>query len=356
MSDMFNVLFSLAKDNNASSTPVASPGSSNRENLITTVYKQHRTRAKILEPYRRLKNALKNMQDEYLQSKDNNVFLRYNNMKHMIHEVILLEKQYWQLVDIPPQEVSESPNTYVLKIINLLDEKGGQPPAIKSGGIASLLGATMINVADRTKDQNLHEQIRTKSTDELRKECDRLYTELYKLIRKYLGLRRVVQDLTESFQDTRFYPIVPRYPLLKTMIKRVLRAPAFAEICHEEERDVQRQIVNKNFIKAGLTKSELNEINELVEELGIKDLKALEDAVLEYASTKLTLEKYEKVKKVIDELKEGMDFMKNAFGKLVGTFLKSFENNNEISSGESSERLEEDIDDDDEEQENHEEL
>lgn len=27
------------------------------------------------------------MQDEYLQSKDNNVFLRYNNMKHMIHEV-----------------------------------------------------------------------------------------------------------------------------------------------------------------------------------------------------------------------------------------------------------------------------
>uniref|UniRef100_A0AC35FLD9 Uncharacterized protein n=1 Tax=Panagrolaimus sp. PS1159 TaxID=55785 RepID=A0AC35FLD9_9BILA len=233
MSDMFNVLFSLAKDNNASSTPIASPGSSNRENLITTVYKQHRTRAKILEPYRRLKNALKNMQDEYLQSKDNNVFLRYNNMKHMIHEVILLEKQYWQLVDIPPQEVSESPNTYVLKIINLLDEKGGQPPAIKSGGIAALLGAQMINVTDRTKDQNLHEQIRTKSTDELRKECDRLYVELYKLIRKYLGLRRVVQDLTESFQDTRFYPIVPRYPLLKTMIKRVLRAPAFAEVCHE---------------------------------------------------------------------------------------------------------------------------
>uniref|UniRef100_A0A914YDW0 Uncharacterized protein n=1 Tax=Panagrolaimus superbus TaxID=310955 RepID=A0A914YDW0_9BILA len=154
-------------------------------------------------------------------------------MKHMIHEVILLEKQYWQLVDIPPQELTESSNTYVLKIINLLDEKGGQPPPIKSGGIASLLGATMINVADRTKDQNLHEQIRTKSTDELRKECDRLYIELYKLIRKYLGLRRVVQDLTESFQDTRFYPIVPRYPLLKTMIKRVLRAPAFAEICHE---------------------------------------------------------------------------------------------------------------------------
>uniref|UniRef100_A0A914Y7F2 Uncharacterized protein n=1 Tax=Panagrolaimus superbus TaxID=310955 RepID=A0A914Y7F2_9BILA len=122
-----------------------------------------------------------------------------------------------------------------------------------------------------------------------------------------------------------------------------------------EERIVQRQIVNQNFIKAGLTKAELNEINELVEELGIKDLKALEDAVLEYASAKLTKEKYEKIKIIIDELKEGIDFMKNAFGKLIGTFLKSFENNKEISSTESNERLE-DIEDDEEEQEYHEEL
>jgi len=229
---MFNVLFSLAKENGSASGPVTSPGNSSRDNLIMTVFKQHRTRAKILEPYRRLKNALKTMQDEYLLSKDNNFFMRYARMQAMIHEVIRLEKQYWQLVDIPPQEISESPNAYVLKIMNLLDEKGGQQP-IKTGGIASLLGATMLNVAEKTKDQNLYEQIRGKSTEELRKECDRLYSELYKLIRKYLGLRKVVQELTESFQDTRFYPIVPRYPLLKTMIKRVLRAPAFAEICHE---------------------------------------------------------------------------------------------------------------------------
>uniref|UniRef100_A0A7E4UZB7 GED domain-containing protein n=1 Tax=Panagrellus redivivus TaxID=6233 RepID=A0A7E4UZB7_PANRE len=232
MSDMFNVLFSLAKDGGSSAVPVASPGSSSRDNLIATVYKQLKTRAKILEPYRRLKNALKNLQDEYLQSKDNNVFMRYSRMQHMIHEVILLEKQYWQLVDIPAQEISESPNAYVFKVMSLLEERSSQPPP-KTGGIASLLGATMLNVADKTKDQNLYEQIRNKSTDDLRRECDRLYTELFKLIRKYLGLRRVVQELTSSFQDSRFYPIVPRYPLLKTMIKRVLRAPAFSEICHE---------------------------------------------------------------------------------------------------------------------------
>ena len=47
--------------------------------------------------------------------------------------------------------------------MNLLDEKGGQQP-VKTGGIASLLGATMLNVAEKTKDQNLYEQIRSNFT------------------------------------------------------------------------------------------------------------------------------------------------------------------------------------------------
>ncbi len=72
-----------------------------------------------------------------------------------------------------------------------------------------------------------------KSTEELRRECEHLNTELYRLIHKYQGLRLIVQELSESFQDSRLYPILPRYSLLKAMIKRVLRAPAFAEVCHE---------------------------------------------------------------------------------------------------------------------------
>ncbi|KAH7678302.1 Protein F59B8.1 a, partial [Aphelenchoides avenae] len=200
---------------------------------------------RLLEPYRRLKNALKKMQEDYMQSKEHNIFMRYSHMQQMIHEVTLLEKQYWQLIDIPMQDMSETPTAYVqryawkrrvehalvYRVMNLLDEKKADQP-VKVGGIASLLGAT-VNIAEKTKDQNLFETIRGKPTDELRKECDRLYIELYKLIRKYQGLRDVVHELTESFQDTRFYPIVPRYPILKTMIKRVLRAPAYAEICHE---------------------------------------------------------------------------------------------------------------------------
>uniref|UniRef100_A0A914BYX3 Uncharacterized protein n=2 Tax=Acrobeloides nanus TaxID=290746 RepID=A0A914BYX3_9BILA len=227
---MFNVLISLAKDGTSNGTSLVSQGTSNRDTLIMTVYKQYRTRQRILEPYRRLKNALKHLQEEYYESKENNLFMRYARLQHMIREVIMLEKQYWQLIEIPQMEVHETPNAYVQRIMILLDEKGSQP--VKSGGIASLLSATM-NITDKTKDQGLYDTIRSKSTDELKKECDRLYTELYKLIRKYLGLKEEVKKLADSYSDSRFYPIMPRYPLLKTMIKRVLRAPAFAEICHE---------------------------------------------------------------------------------------------------------------------------
>ncbi|KAI6221838.1 hypothetical protein M3Y99_01530400 [Aphelenchoides fujianensis] len=231
LKDMFNVLFSLAKDQHAVGTPISSPASSSREGLITTVYKQYRTRARLLEPYRRLKNALKKMQDDYLESKERNVFVRYGHMQAMVHEVVLLEKQYWSLIDLPAQDISETPNCYVLRIIGMLDERGSMQP-IKTGGIASLL-ASSINIAEKSKDQNLYETIRSKSTEQLRRECDLLFTELFKLIRKYQNLRVCVQELTVSYQHSRFLPIVPRFVLLKAMIKRVLRAPAFAEICHE---------------------------------------------------------------------------------------------------------------------------
>ncbi|TMS38375.1 hypothetical protein L596_005114 [Steinernema carpocapsae] len=228
--EMFNVLFSLAKESSTVGTPVASPGCSSRDNLVKTVCLQHRSRQKLLDPYRRVKNALKNMQDDYLLSREKNVFLRYMRMQHMICEVIILEKQYWQLLDIPMQEISETPNDYVIRIMQMLDERSGQP--VKVGGIASLLGTT-VSMAEKTKDQNLYSAVKAKTTDELRKECDRLYIELYKLLKKYLGLRKEVQELSRAYHESRFYPIVPRYIMLKSMIKRVLRAPAFAEICHE---------------------------------------------------------------------------------------------------------------------------
>uniref|UniRef100_A0A0M3HLY6 Si:dkey-34m19.3 n=1 Tax=Ascaris lumbricoides TaxID=6252 RepID=A0A0M3HLY6_ASCLU len=60
---------------------------SSRDHLINTVYKQYRLRQRVLEPYRRIKNALKKLQEEYAQSKESNLFARYMRMQHMIHEV-----------------------------------------------------------------------------------------------------------------------------------------------------------------------------------------------------------------------------------------------------------------------------
>ncbi len=74
-----------------------------------------------------------------------------------------------------------------------------------------------------------------KNTDELRKESANVLTETYKLIKKYLALRGLVAQLHSDFEGSKGYPIIPRYTMLKDMIKAVLRNPSFAEVCHEIE-------------------------------------------------------------------------------------------------------------------------
>uniref|UniRef100_A0A915AWE1 Uncharacterized protein n=1 Tax=Parascaris univalens TaxID=6257 RepID=A0A915AWE1_PARUN len=224
---MFNVLLSLTKDGSAQSV-CASPENSSRDHLINTVYKQYRLRQRVLEPYRRIKNALKKLQEEYAQSKESNLFARYMRMQHMIYEVTILEKQYWQLLDIPGPGASEPATDYVMRVMEILDDAKATP---QRSGISGLLSATFS--VDKTRDATLYESIKKMSTNELRKECDRMYMDLYKLIRKYLSLRKIVKDLYSEYRASRFLPMVPRYALLKAMIKNILRAPAFAEVCHE---------------------------------------------------------------------------------------------------------------------------
>ncbi|VDO28309.1 unnamed protein product [Heligmosomoides polygyrus] len=125
-----------------------------------------------------------------------------------------MEKQYWKLLDLPTQDGSEDSNEYVVRIIHLLEETSPCPP---TGGIGALLSSTMMG-----------------RTVETRKEAENLYVQLYKLIRKYQGLRKIVKDLHDKYDASRLYPIIPRYPILKKMIKSVLRAPEFADICHEQ--------------------------------------------------------------------------------------------------------------------------
>jgi hypothetical protein len=78
------------------------------------VCKQHKTRLKVLEAYSKVKQALKTMGDEYVTSKETrNVLVRYRLLRQMVKQVIILERLYWTLVDVPKQEVKESPADYV---------------------------------------------------------------------------------------------------------------------------------------------------------------------------------------------------------------------------------------------------
>ncbi|KAK6047746.1 hypothetical protein COOONC_14748, partial [Cooperia oncophora] len=124
-------------------------------------------------------------------------------------------------------------NKSPFRIIHLLEETSPCPPP--SGGIGALLSSTMMGRNMETRvDQSLYDSIKSRKTEELQKDCENLYVQLYKLIRKYQGLRKIIKDLHDKYDSSRLYPIVPRYPILKKMIKSVLRAPEFADICHEQ--------------------------------------------------------------------------------------------------------------------------
>uniref|UniRef100_A0A0R3S190 NR LBD domain-containing protein n=1 Tax=Elaeophora elaphi TaxID=1147741 RepID=A0A0R3S190_9BILA len=202
-----------------------------RKNLLNIVYKQHCTKQRVNESYRKLKNAFKKLHDDYLHIKGRNIFTKYMQMQQMICEVIILEKQYWQLINVPTPEPSEAVKDYVTRVMELVNVT--QLGQIRRSGIATLLGVTTI--ADGASETIMLATKRSLSSSDLRNECDRMYITLYRLLRKYLKLREMLKELSSSFHFSRFLPIIPRYNLLKSMIKNVIREPTFAEIYHEPD-------------------------------------------------------------------------------------------------------------------------
>uniref|UniRef100_A0A915P9L6 Uncharacterized protein n=1 Tax=Meloidogyne floridensis TaxID=298350 RepID=A0A915P9L6_9BILA len=200
------------------------PITNNKEQLTNAVYKEYRATSRLSEPYKRLRNAIKRMEEEYSKSKQHNLIMRYMRMQKMIVQV---EREYWLMVDIPPQAISETPQEYAIRVANLLDEQYGRnETSPKPGGaIAQLLGTTMC-IAERAKGSTLLNTLRMKSMEDLRNLMGQLSTELYRLIHKYLTLRTAVKDLSRAYQHTRYYP------LLKAMIKRIIRSSPISEDDH----------------------------------------------------------------------------------------------------------------------------
>uniref|UniRef100_A0A0M3IWT7 ANF_receptor domain-containing protein n=1 Tax=Ascaris lumbricoides TaxID=6252 RepID=A0A0M3IWT7_ASCLU len=70
--------------------------------------------------------------------------------------VTILEKQYWQLLDIPGPGASEPATDYVMRVMEILDDAKATP---QRSGISGLLSATFS--VDKTRDATLYESIKS---------------------------------------------------------------------------------------------------------------------------------------------------------------------------------------------------
>uniref|UniRef100_A0A1I8B302 Uncharacterized protein n=1 Tax=Meloidogyne hapla TaxID=6305 RepID=A0A1I8B302_MELHA len=189
----------------------------NKEQLLLALIKQQRAKSRLVDSYKLLQNAIKQMKEEYIKSKKQNLIGRYLNMQRMIFNLIQVERQYWQMYDIPTQAISETPFDYVIRISELLAEKNIKSNSTmftKPGGtITQLLGAS-ISIAERTKDASICNLLRAKSVKDLNEMCAQLSIEIYKIINKYLGIRLAIRELSRAYKHTRYYPLIPRYNLV----------------------------------------------------------------------------------------------------------------------------------------------
>lgn len=141
----------------------------------------------------------------------------------MVKEVISLDTQYWVLLELPRQEKQEQVNAYVLRACATLEKASESRTQDASARAAA-------EEALRDRKQRLDGM----SVQEIEDENSQSINDLYRLLKKYGNLRSIVHSLQVAYTDSKVYPFVPRYSMLKDMIKCVLREPGYMEVCHED--------------------------------------------------------------------------------------------------------------------------
>nr|CAH7722562.1 unnamed protein product [Callosobruchus chinensis] len=53
--------------------------------------------------------------------------------------------------------------------------------------------------------------------------------DLYRLLKKYSGLRNLIRQLKTEYTNAKIYPMVVRYSMLKDMIKDIMLHPDYME-------------------------------------------------------------------------------------------------------------------------------
>ncbi|XP_069993573.1 uncharacterized protein [Penaeus vannamei] len=142
----------------------------------------------------------------------------------LLQEVVRLETEYWQLLDIPRQEKQEPVLTYVLRACAIVEKSQRSQEQAEKAHRAD---------EDEERKRENAQRLNGMTTSQILEENTMLTNELYRQLRKYSSLRTLMRELKDDYVESKMYPIIPRYFMLKEMIHDVMRDPAFVEICHE---------------------------------------------------------------------------------------------------------------------------
>uniref|UniRef100_A0ABK8F4H9 Uncharacterized protein n=2 Tax=gambiae species complex TaxID=44542 RepID=A0ABK8F4H9_ANOGA len=196
-----------------------------REELLETNERLRAVRLRLEESYDTAKKALVNLMNKYGDSKSQrNIFNRYPMLKLMIKDVIRLETQYWTLVEIPKQEKLETVPAFVLRACSIMEKSQKSGEGVKTS-------AKLAEEAAERRERM--ERLETMTTAQIEQENTQMINDLYRLLKKYTGLRNLIRELKSEYGNSKIYPIFPRYTMLKDMIKDIMHDPDYMEVCHE---------------------------------------------------------------------------------------------------------------------------
>ncbi|XP_018574874.1 uncharacterized protein LOC108913745 [Anoplophora glabripennis] len=196
-----------------------------KEEVIETNERLRAVRVRMDESYDTAKKALVGLMEKYNDSKSvHNIFQRYTLLKAMIKDVIRLETQYWTLVDIPKQEKQETVPAFVLRACAIMEKTQKSGEGVK----------TSAKLAEEAQDKRERiERLENMTTSQIDTENTQMTNDLYRLLKKYSGLRNLIRQLKTEYTNAKIYPMVLRYSMLKDMIKDIMLHPDYMEVCHE---------------------------------------------------------------------------------------------------------------------------
>ncbi|XP_026477049.1 uncharacterized protein LOC113383011 [Ctenocephalides felis] len=196
-----------------------------KDEVIDTNERLRAVRIRLEESYDTAKKSLVTLMTKYGDSKSQrNVFHRYNMLKLMIKEVIRLETNYWTLVDIPKQEKQETVPSFVLRACSIMEKTQKSGEGVK----------TSTKLAEEAADRRERiERLGDMTTAQIEAENTQMTNDMYRLLKKYSGLRNLIRELKSEYMNSKVYPMFPRYTMLKDMIKDIMHHPDYMEVCHE---------------------------------------------------------------------------------------------------------------------------